>query len=107
MTIVNYDELDPGIREVVKMLNDHGFETSDSGDGVSKPKEWFESGEAIPFPHVILPVPKEQMIVMAHGVQELLGAGWTVEASYQTHTESAILFARTLDPRELGDGATL
>jgi hypothetical protein len=33
---VPYDELDPGIREVVRLLNDNGFNTTDSGDGRSK-----------------------------------------------------------------------
>lgn len=31
-----YDELDPGIRETVRWLFEHGFNPCDSGDGVSK-----------------------------------------------------------------------
>jgi hypothetical protein len=33
---VPYDELDPGIRRLVRLLNDNGFKTCDSGDGRSK-----------------------------------------------------------------------
>lgn len=33
---VPYDNLDPGIRRLVRFLNDNGFETCDSGDGRSK-----------------------------------------------------------------------
>ena len=45
--------LDPGIRDVVRYLRGKGYETTDSGDGVSKPASWFETGEALPFPHVV------------------------------------------------------
>lgn len=45
---IDYDSLDPGIRRVVSLLNELGFSTCDSGDGVSKPK-----GEGvIDIPHV-------------------------------------------------------
>lgn len=33
---VPWDNLDPGIRRLVRLLVDHGFETTDSGDGKSK-----------------------------------------------------------------------
>lgn len=33
---VPWDNLDPGIRRLVRLLIDHGFDTTDSGDGVSK-----------------------------------------------------------------------
>lgn len=32
-TTVNYDELSPDIRNVVRMLREYGFDTTDSGDG--------------------------------------------------------------------------
>jgi len=50
----NYDELDPGIRETVKWLRSLGHDTTDSGDGRSKPADWYESGEALPYPHVYI-----------------------------------------------------
>lgn len=42
-------ELDPGIRNLVLLMRKHGFDTCDSGDGVSKP----DMGCALDFPHVI------------------------------------------------------
>ncbi len=33
MKTIDYDQFDPGIRRVVWLLNQHGFVTSDSGDG--------------------------------------------------------------------------
>lgn len=97
----NYDELDPGIREVVRALNDAGFDTSDSGDGVSKPADWYESGCAIPFPHVVMATSVASMVEDAKRAAAVLGSGWTVEASYSTRDDHALLFARTLDPLEV------
>jgi len=36
MEDINYDELDPGIRKLVRLLRDNGFDTTDSGDGAFK-----------------------------------------------------------------------
>lgn len=49
----SYDELDPGIREVVRALRDAGYNTIDSGDGVSK-KGTHAEGEYLDFPHVLV-----------------------------------------------------
>lgn len=47
---VDLDELDPGIRRVVALLNSRGWVTTDSGDGVTK-----EPGpDVIPMPHVVI-----------------------------------------------------
>jgi hypothetical protein len=67
---VPYEDLDPGIRQVVRWLNDNDFTTHDSGDGKAK---FQEDGETplpgwktdedqgfecvMPFPHVIMSVP--------------------------------------------------
>ncbi len=93
-------ECDAGIRDVVKVLIDGGFETTDSGDGISKPAAWYESGEAIPFPHVVIISTPDSMVADAERCAALLGPAWNVEAEYQTLTKRAHLFARTLDPRE-------
>jgi hypothetical protein len=98
--MVDYRYLDPGIRDIVRRLNEAGFETTDSGDGVSKPREMFEAGCAIPFPHVVAVSRPETMIADAERAAAVLGEGWTVEASYSTHDKSTHLFARTLDARE-------
>jgi hypothetical protein len=101
---LDYETLDPGIRDVVRRLRDRGFETTDSGDGVSKPAEWYAAGEAIPFPHVVIPMtgammkpipyPGGGLAWYAEHVAEILGDGWTVEGVYVTATKSAHLFAR-------------
>ena len=56
-----YENLDPGIREVVRVLRDAGFVTTDSGDGVSKwenPPEWMtedpEGCGVLRIPHVFM-----------------------------------------------------
>lgn len=93
---VDYAALDPGIREIVRRVNDAGFETTDSGDGVSKPADWYAIGEAIPFPHVVAATTPGLMVPAAERLAAVLGPEWNVEAVYQTLTKSAHLFAREL-----------
>lgn len=47
-------ECDQGIREVVRWLNAHGFETCDSGDGTTKRAAGYD--EALDYPHVFIQV---------------------------------------------------
>lgn len=65
---VNYDALDPGIREVVRLLRDAGFDTTDSGDGVSKPAV----GRTLDIPHVHIRVLRADLIDASHAVRDLL-----------------------------------
>lgn len=54
---IDYTKISPGIRELVRKLNEAGFVTTDSGDGSN-----YENGMecAIPFPNVhIDPVPND------------------------------------------------
>lgn len=57
MTRAEVEALDPGVRLVVLLLRAWGFETCDSGDGVSKPGAGVEDErgvmEVLPYPHVI------------------------------------------------------
>jgi hypothetical protein len=57
MDEINYDELDPGVRNLVRWLRhpDHCFYTTDSGDGVSKFKDDPDYA-ALPYPHVVIVV---------------------------------------------------
>ncbi len=91
------DACDPGIRQVVKMLREAGFETTDSGDGVSKPQDWYESGEALPYPHVACSVPQASFWSQARSLQKILDENypgeWRVEASYCPKDESTVLLA--------------
>ena len=62
MSLVPWDYLDPGIRETVRLLRDAGFETTDSGDGVSKP----EVGRCLSFGHVFIEVSPDKLISEAN-----------------------------------------
>jgi hypothetical protein len=97
---LNYEELDPGIRDTVRLLNEAGFETCDSGDGVSKLPEDYESGDALAFAHVVALVPPGELIPEAHRMVQVLGDHWAVEASYYPDGCFATLMARHKDHRE-------
>lgn len=49
---MKYEELDPGIRETVRWLNENQFITTDSGDGVTKVGSDMEG--VIEEPHVMI-----------------------------------------------------
>lgn len=51
---LDFDVLDPGIRELVRWLVDHGFVTVDSGDGVFKGENGWEPGTFLDVPHVYI-----------------------------------------------------
>lgn len=89
MEAIDYSQLDPGIRDTVQRLREAGFETSDSGDGVSKPADQIE----IPFPHVAAGVNPLTMLANSRAMQIILGVLWTVEATYFPKTGNAILLA--------------
>lgn len=86
--------LDPGIREIVLRLREWGFQTTESGDGVSKPSTRYASGEALPFPHVWCATTKADLLPEANRLQTCLGRSWLVEASYAPTDGSCRLFAR-------------
>ncbi len=80
--------LDPGIRDVVVRLNNAGYVTTDSGDGVSKSDDAFASGCALPFPHVMgtLPPPRTIRALqnVARDIAEVCGPNWVCEVSCST-----------------------
>ena len=85
--------LDPGIADVVQRLREAGFETTDSGDGVSKPN--MEC--AMPFPHVAARLrilgDCDWLADEAHRMRAVCGEGWEVQLSYSTSDGSWLLFA--------------
>ncbi len=92
--------LDPGIRDVVQQLRAAGFETTDSGDGVSKPADWYEDGSALPFPHVWCRVDdREALLSEADRLFETLGRRWDVEATYSPKDGLCILLVSRLSLR--------
>lgn len=85
--------LDPGIEELVELLRSHGFETTDSGDGVSKP----EDARVFDVPHIFATVASKDMVSEADRLQALLeseGYHWLVEATYSPDEADAHLFCR-------------
>ena len=92
------DALDPGIRTTVLLLSAHGFVTTDSGDGVSKP---FES-RTFEVPHVVCRVDDPQRLVKeAHRLGDVLPVGWRVEANYCPHDRIGLLVAQYLPGGEV------
>lgn len=86
-TAFDYNQLDPGIRDTVRLLREHGFVTTDSGDGVSKPKE----ARIFEVPHVAAEIHPHVIIRETQRLAALL-PGWRVECSYAPG-EPAILLA--------------
>lgn len=88
MEDIDYDDLDSGIRETVRWLRGAGFDTRDSGDGVSK----FSNGYGKPgeppitdreallecgvqdVPHVMIVTPKDGLVREAERLLRLLRA---------------------------------
>jgi len=87
---MNYEELDSGIRDIVRKLREAGFETTDSGDG----SKYDTMGGALAYPHVFIEVPDAGSIIdEAHRAATLLGDDWEVEASYSTRNKIGMLAA--------------
>jgi len=86
----NPEDLDPGICDIVVALRDSGWNTVDSGDGVTK-------GElGLPFPHVAITIPDSEFLITESRslMLWLRGRGlgmWTIEASYNPADDVAII----------------
>lgn len=99
----DYSAMDPGIVELVRALRERGWETTDSGDGVSKvggPQD--VDGNVLHYPHVAVRLdmfafgadkPTYQAQVLHDDVTALCGPGWHVELSYSTADRVCMLFA--------------
>ena len=101
---------DPVIRRVVRMLRMRGFETCDSGDGVTKP----QLARNLPYPHVFIEV-HGQLVEMSHELKRRIEslditvgtsgtAGPWIEASYDPVTRiRMIVLANVNDAPLPGD----
>ena len=87
MNYVNVEELDPGIRKTVLWLRSLGYETTDSGDGKTKPTGGDEC--ALTFPHVVIRVRPYQLQPVADGLMEMLRFHHGVEVTPMTPEASA------------------
>lgn len=73
MSDIDYEALDPGIRRTVRWLRSLGFETTDSGDGVTKPAMGLTWDDGVrDHPHVII-VPRQEYTMWPVGVTIALG----------------------------------
>jgi len=97
---------DPGIRRVVAWLRARDFETTDSGDGVSKPGIGEDHGP-MDVPHVFMRVPAGVLVQRAKYLQnELRRAGFTprpgrVQASYDPADDVGLLALVGIDDSDL------
>lgn len=99
--LIDYNEIDPGIRHVVKALNDAGHETSDSGDG-SKAKTGFMEC-VIEYPHVAGVFQSGSLCssaALVASVQKIAmiatyadGESWDCEVGYSTSDDTWTWFA--------------
>lgn len=95
MSELNYEQLDPGIRETVRFLRDHGFHTTDSGDGVTKP----EDERVFHRPHVVSVVDPEVLVERANYLLWLLrSAGVDVDATGPDDDDKTASVEASYDP---------
>ena len=113
MEDIDYDELDPGIRETVRLLRKWGFETTDSGDGVSK-KGTEQEPLMLQFPHVFMRSTSQGLITSAENLHRLMdhhGVSFDpdfeaerypgIEATYSPTDGAAIILLRDIDDKTL------
>lgn len=87
------DKLDPGIRELVLRLREHGFRTTDSGDG----SKFGTTEGALPFPHVVMVAHPETLVLETdrlHYWRDKLGIedpSWEIVATYTPADEIATI----------------
>ena len=118
MSDIPYDDLDPGIREVVRWLNEAGFPTMDSGDGKAK---FDDDGNELPgweggtcgygVPHAIIAVHPHMLVEQADDLVRALrsqvgitvqatspdGSGVEVQANYDPANGIAVVVLSGLD----------
>lgn len=83
MKPVNYNALDPGIRRTVRWLRDAGFDTIDSGDGVTK-AELIAEGYALDVPHVYVRANPDNLAADARSLMDFVrAAGFRVSVCHR------------------------
>jgi hypothetical protein len=105
---IDYEQIDPGVRKLVRWLNELGFETTDSGDGYSKSNLGYEDEDFLNFPHVAILCSKyEEPYYTANRLLEELmeaklpvGHG-TIQLSYDPFDKSSIILLIDIDDTDL------
>lgn len=100
---LDYDKLDPNVREVVRWLASMGFNTSDSGDGKYKLEQGWTAEEIVPFPHVYMTVDKWDLVSETKRLQFLLKRDFGIEL-VQAWTEEGKPHIEVLWDPTLADG---
>ena len=94
-------EVDPGIAPLVNLLKEHGFNSTDSGDGKSKPPEH----RAFDFPHVFVMTQKDVLLSETDRLYQLLQSqgitGFTVEGNYGPADDVSMIMVLGKDEAEL------
>lgn len=70
LAVLDLEKLNPGIRRTVAFLREHGFDTSDSGDGHTNVAAGMEG--ALDVPHVVVPAGPCSLIGEAARLHSLL-----------------------------------
>lgn len=87
--------LDEGIREVVALVRELGFVTTDSGDGRSKPAE----ARVFDFPHVVMVTQPDRLIDHSRGLAEQLEQCGVEVTAQGDSTGAGVWIQATFDPR--------
>lgn len=94
--MVRLTALDPGIRDAVVWLRERGWETTDSGDGVSK----CEHGMMFAFPHVFMVAEgalreeADRLDASVRATPEVFPGQWRVEANYSPGEVGVLMLFR-------------
>ena len=84
----DYEQVDPGIRDVVRTLRDAGFDTTDSGDG----SKAATMSCAVPWPMVAAVVDDvDTLLSESRRMRLVLGERWIVTASWDGHAPGLLL----------------
>lgn len=101
----DYEQLDPGIREVVRLCRDNGFETTDSGDGCCEiPCAYGGPMVAMVVSPALLLLEADRLWLTLRaetGAHDLAAQGVQVQASYDPANRVAVLLLTGLDDKKL------
>lgn len=83
MSSFDIKQVDPGVRKLVRFLRSNGYNTTDSGDGVSK--EDIEG--ALDIPHVFMTVDADEGVRRADKLRRLLIDSFGIESCQDSVVE--------------------
>jgi hypothetical protein len=102
---IDYSEICEGVRELVRWLNDHGFETTDSGDG-SHHAAGMEGAMPCPMVAMVVDQPDRKLVDEADRLFALVGDRGIhcphIQASYDPCDGSGILLLTNVTSEMLG-----